>query len=71
MTGYVVDRHGAVRGDDVVMLMASRARGVRSQVFLRDGSLYRTLTRPRRLMAALSQAVRQGYCFIGQKKTED
>ena len=65
--GYVVDRGGALRTGAIVALLAVRARGVRSQVLLRDGSLYRTLTRPRRFAAALEDAHRQGYCVIGRK----
>lgn len=64
---YVVDRAGAVRDGEVVALLALRARGGRSQLLLRDGSLYRTLTRPRRLAAALREAAQQGYCLIGHK----
>ncbi len=65
---YVVDRAGAMRDDEVVVLLAARARGVRSQLLLRDGRLYRTLTRPRRLAAALREASQHGYCVIGQKE---
>lgn len=45
--GYLIDRQQAFRDTELVAITALRRRGVRSRVFLRDGSLYHTLTRPR------------------------
>jgi hypothetical protein len=44
--GYVIDRERALFGREIVAILASRGRRVRSTVLLRDGSLYRTLTQP-------------------------
>jgi len=45
--GYVIDRQQAFWDADLVAVVGIRRRGVRSRVFLRDGSLAHTLTRPR------------------------
>ena len=43
---YVMDRRQVFHESEVVAVLSVRQRGARSQVLLRDGSLYRTLTRP-------------------------
>ena len=43
---YVMDRRQVFHESEIVAVLSVRQRGVRSQVLLRDGSLYRTLTRP-------------------------
>ena len=45
--GYMIDRRHAFLDREVIAVIALRQRGVRSRVFLRDGSLYQTLTRPK------------------------
>lgn len=65
--GYVVDRVGAVRAADVVVVLALRQRGARSRLLLRDGSLRHTPTRPRTLCRALEAAHASGYWLIARK----
>ncbi len=48
--GYLLDRTRALRVRNLVVVLAHRARGVRSRVILRDNSLYHTLTRPKTLI---------------------
>jgi hypothetical protein len=43
----MIDRQHAFLDQEVIAVVAIRRRGVRSRVFLRDGSLYETLTRPK------------------------
>ncbi len=44
---YLLDRQRAIRATEIIAIIAVRRRGVRSDVLLRDGSRYQTLTRPR------------------------
>ena len=43
---YVMDRRQVFHDSEIVAILAVRQRGVRSYALLRDGSVYRTLTRP-------------------------
>ncbi len=43
---YVIDRQRALLTEDIVAVVASRQRRIRSRVVLKDNSLYQTLTRP-------------------------
>ena len=52
MTGYLVDRQGAVPGDELVAVLSVRQRGARSRLVLRDNSLQATLTRPQTILRA-------------------
>ena len=45
--GYAIDRQRAFLDQELIAVIAVRQRGARSRVFLRDGSLYQTLTRPK------------------------
>ena len=65
--GYVVDRAGALRTDDVVVLLSVRQHGTRSRLLLRDGSLFQTPTRPRTVQRAVEEAHGNGYWLIGRK----
>ncbi len=47
---YLMDRQRAVRWADVVAVVATRRRRIRSRLILRDSSLYQTLTRPSTLL---------------------
>ncbi len=47
---YLMDRQRAVRWADVVAVVATRQRRIRSRLILRDNSLYPTLTRPTTLL---------------------
>jgi hypothetical protein len=47
---YIVDRQRALRTDDIVAVIKTQQRRLRSRVILRDNSLYQTLTRPQTLV---------------------
>ncbi len=47
---YLVDRQRAVRWADVVAVVGTRQRRIRSRLILRDNSLHQTLTRPTTLL---------------------
>lgn len=53
---YVVDRQQAFWDAELVAVVGIRRRGVRSRVFLRDGSLAHTLTRPRTFRRKLRES---------------
>ena len=64
---YLIDRHRAVRTTSLVAIVRGRQRRVRSQMILRDNSIYNTLTRPttilrlaRRLTGARSAPLQIG-----------
>ena len=66
--GYVVDRAGAVRADDVVAILSVRQHGARSRLLLLDGSLFQTPTRARTVRRALEGAHGNGYWLIARKE---
>jgi len=43
---FLIDRQRALWTQDIVAIVKSRQRRIRSRVILRDNSLYHTLTRP-------------------------
>ena len=47
---YLIDRERALRASEIIAVIGVRRRRVRSQLILRDNSLYRTLTKPRTLL---------------------
>lgn len=54
--GYVLDRQLAFRDTELVAVVAVRQRGIRSQLFLKDGRLAHTLTRPRTFRRKLQES---------------
>ena len=53
---YLIDRQRALRMSEIVVIHSARKARVRSQVILRDGSLYATLTRPRTFLRAAKKS---------------
>ena len=54
---YWIDRTRAVRGNELVMALNVRQRGMRTRALLIDGSLYDTRTRPQTFARAALQGI--------------
>ncbi len=69
--GYIIDRQHVMRDSELVSVLSVRDRRVRSHVLLSDGSLVKTLTRPKLLIRALEQLRmgRKGLAWINDRRS--
>lgn len=69
--GYIIDRQCVMRDSELVGVLSVRDRRVRSHVLMSDGSLVKTLTRPKLLIRALGQLQvgRKGLAWINDRRS--